>query len=86
MSLYFYRPAFKSGVMYVEDQEPETGKKVKVKMTPSMSGTEVTFHDDAYVKAKYPAWFTDKTTFEAKKAERTKAKKEKRVPQKTLRA
>lgn len=78
MSLYFYRPAFKSGVMIVKDRQPDSNTEVKRLIRAKENGTELEFLDEDFVKAQEPEWFLSAPEFQKTKADRAKAKNEKR--------
>lgn len=51
---YFYRKAFRSGRMFIQDRDGET---LVIKILSSKdNGKLVSFLDEDYVKARYPFW------------------------------
>ena len=79
MALYFYRPSFRAGVMIIKDQDT-AGNPIKHMVKSEQNGKEADFVvDEAFVAAQYPEWFTNQGEFQAKKAARKKAKKEKKT-------
>lgn len=76
--LIFYRPAFKSGVMYVKDRNEE-GLEFKIQIRPSNQGKEIAIKDEKFVKGLYPRFFYSADEFQDKKRELLKAKQEGKV-------
>lgn len=69
----FFRPAFKSGIMVMEDRDGE-GKIFRRILKASDNGKDIELSDEAFVVGKYPHWFMDQQSFKEKKASRRAAK------------
>lgn len=73
----FDRPAFKSGVMVIEDRE--NGNIVRRVLKPSQCGGEIALSDEEFVKAKYPSFFITPDQYARRKVEaRSNAEKGKK--------
>lgn len=76
--LVFSRPAFKSGVMIVEDRDPE-GKLVKHILRPTDQDKEAAMiMDEEYVGQRYPQWFMDAEKHAKRRKDDKKRRNEKK--------
>lgn len=71
--MIFFRPAFKSGVMIVEDRDLE-GKTIKHIIRAQDNGKDFPFHDEDFVKGNYPLWCMTDAEMKQKKKDKQKNK------------